>query len=494
MYTYKAPDGSNITAKTKRGLTGKVTRWMKSKALTVYDIYTGRIELCFYSNNRQYLGYELNFDEPDNVTINFTKPFGKACKQHGCECKNLNPVSKSYMINCLGMSEEKCKEALSIKSRKSFNTSMENEGSNNPAVQAARGNNPVSYKELMKGGMTIEEARQYLVTKGQRGSDTLREMGWYDDKSNNPFSKEYWINRGMTYDEAQAKVNERNFWVTGKHHNPGTIDYWTERYYIEELERYIDIDEVDRFRLEDNSIKWGSGKSNKSFRKSSVYREKYKHLLDELSIDIKETAWNIATARSKKMWEDKGAHMSFALSLDGRVAKYGEEKGTLIHNEWLKSIPIGTGGAYSSEATKFLVDVYKAMRKLGARKEDFEFSLTKGGEFSVYDDVNGTKYSYDFRYKNKIIEYNGSLWHPRRDMMTEEEYNKWVNPFLKEKSPTAAAVEMRDMQKIDFVENLGYNLLEVWDFEVNRKSKIGKEARQKIVNKCIKFLNGDHYE
>ena len=48
--------------------------------------------------------------------------------------------------------------------------------------------------------------------------------------------------------------------------------------------------------------------------------------------------------------------------------------------------------------------------------------------------------------------------------------------------PRASDIEDKDQKKIYMAEKLGYNVLEIWDFEV----KSNKDA---ILTKCLEFIN-----
>jgi very-short-patch-repair endonuclease len=70
---------------------------------------------------------------------------------------------------------------------------------------------------------------------------------------------------------------------------------------------------------------------------------------------------------------------------------------------------------------------------------------------------------YDFCLLSKkiIIEYNGSIWHPRLNRMSREQYDMWRMPW----HPTVTAYEKehKDMEKHKFAIDRGYEILEVWD-------------------------------
>ena len=396
-------DNREFKAKTYKHAKAIITKYMKMSGKTIYDYFDAKP--CYYSSNLQFVKYFV-----DECGFQITTPFGLACKKTGCKCKELNPVSRDYLRNCLGLSEEAVNLKLKEKGAKSFSTALSNGGSS-PVAKAAMGKNPFSYDELISSGMSLSEASEYLKNKGVKSSNTLREKGWYDDVSNNPFSKAFWLKRGLSDAEAQEKVNSRNFWVTGDLPNPGKKEYWESK---------------------DDGI---------------------------------------------ELWESKIRRAAHSNTLAGRIGKYGEEEGALRHSEAVANRKFGSS-IHSKEATRFFVCLYKALRKRGIQRSSILFSLSSG-ELKLTDSKKN--YFYDFCVGNKIIEYNGRLWHPRRNMMSEHEYESWRNPFYGDSGPRASDIEDKDQKKIYMAEKLGYNVLEIWDFEV----KSNKDA---ILTKCMRFI------
>lgn len=409
MYTFTFDD-TRFTAKSDKDAKAKITKYMKLHGKSIYDYCEA--SKCYYCDNLQAVSYKfIN----GNLHIDF--PYGLACKIPGCPSKALNPVSKEYMINCLGMHPDVVNSKLKEKGKRSFNSSMLS-ANPSPLALAKLGKNPQSYKTLMASGLSYEDAKTLLSNKGKKSAATLKDKGWFDDPSNNPFSKSFWIKRGLTEAEAQLKVNARNFWVTDKENNPGKLKYWVNVYGVE---------------------------------------------------------------TGTKLFNEKLARAKKSNTLGGRIERYGEEEGTRRHNEAISNRKCGTCGIHSKESMKFFKLLYKKLRLSGYKRHEILFGLN-GGEHSIFDPDTNCKFWYDYVVGNSIIEYNGFLWHPRKEFMTADEFVNWRNPFLGEKSPTAAEIEAKDKLKIDIATKHGYNVLEIWDFEV--KSDIDT-----VINKCMEFIN-----
>lgn len=83
--------------------------------------------------------------------------------------------------------------------------------------------------------------------------------------------------------------------------------------------------------------------------------------------------------------------------------------------------------------------------------------------------------SYDFNYENKIIEFNGDLWHANPKL-----YDK---AFIIPKCNITASEKWKiDEEKIKLAESHGYEVLTIWENEFKENSK-------KIIKKCLNFLN-----
>jgi hypothetical protein len=112
-------------------------------------------------------------------------------------------------------------------------------------------------------------------------------------------------------------------------------------------------------------------------------------------------------------------------NLNMYITKYGKEEGERKFKERNKkrlktmverygSNVISSG--VSKESLKFLVKLYKILRKNGIEKNDIVWGISNKKEFVLTDWDIGKSYFYDFVVKSKkvIIEYNNLFWHPRK--------------------------------------------------------------------------------
>lgn len=84
----------------------------------------------------------------------------------------------------------------------------------------------------------------------------------------------------------------------------------------------------------------------------------------------------------------------------------------------------------------------------------------KNDQLEIVYNINGVthRYSYDFSYKNKIIEFNGDFWHMNPKLYESGD----INPITKK---VAAAIWENDSNKIKIAKESGYEVFVVWESE-----------------------------
>lgn len=58
-------------------------------------------------------------------------------------------------------------------------------------------------------GRDEEETNKRIKERIEKTQETLRESGYYDDKSNNPFSRDYWLKQGYSKEEVDIKLKTK---------------------------------------------------------------------------------------------------------------------------------------------------------------------------------------------------------------------------------------------------------------------------------------------
>ena len=169
-------------------------------------------------------------------------------------------------------------------------------------------------------------------------------------------------------------------------------------------------------------------------------------------------------------------------SLDKCILKWGIEEGTQKFNErqlkWLETLnnktveekaEINKKKLYKSgSASKSEREIYDQL-KVAFDELENQYCIRREDDASRY-------YLYDMRYQDKIIEYNGDLWHANPIMYSSNEVVKFPGNSL-----TSEAIWQKDSLKLSLAKSNGFNVLVVWE-------KDHKENPEKVVQECINFL------
>ena len=152
-------------------------------------------------------------------------------------------------------------------------------------------------------------------------------------------------------------------------------------------------------------------------------------------------------------------------SLEKCIEKYGEVEGVKRfekrQEKWITSLKNSaknnfTSGIQSSKIANEFLDKLIKILKSGEK----EFILGK--------------YSYDFCYNNRLIEFNGDYWH-----MNPKFYNK--NDINKTTGYTAKQIWDNDKKKIKHAKSKGYEITTVWECDYRNNTDA-------VIKKCMEFL------
>lgn len=165
--------------------------------------------------------------------------------------------------------------------------------------------------------------------------------------------------------------------------------------------------------------------------------------------------------------------------LDNYIKKYGDVEGLLKFNERKKNWS-------NIIEEKYRNGDFSKISKSNYSKPEidlFKNVVTKINLFGYYSALNNNQYfrrfdnktySYDFVYKNKIIEFNGEYWHCNPIKYKEDFYHF-------HRKMTAKEIWKFDKTKIDLITKSGYNVLVIWENDY-------KQNPEKIIQQCIDFL------
>jgi hypothetical protein len=102
------------------------------------------------------------------------------------------------------------------------------------------------------------------------------------------------------------------------------------------------------------------------------------------------------------------------------IEKYGEEEGIIRYKKWRENSTPG----YS----KISQELFFKILEFIPDKENVKFAEYNKEWFQHdYSSNNICIYFYDFKYKNKIIEYNGDLNHANPSMFNENDHPIFYN-------------------------------------------------------------------
>lgn len=463
---------------------------IKSSIFKIYERLLTEEGNVKYLRFSRWLPKQFGFTNGNKFSLGFWLERGFTESDH----KNFNNEYFKDRINVLNQYTKKITESLYIYDENYSNTYKYNtilfELEERPSCKLCE-------SELILKKASVNNKNIYLI-KGCSNDKcesitNLKDVKWraflpehkYNELKNNlkevkrSFSKDFWINKGYTEQEAIDKVFEIQSSNCKKFKGKRTgksKEKLREKGYTEEEIRVVCLSQR-------NLEYW--------IRKGFDYDESIKKVYDIQSYATKHIDYSKRLLPSNiEYWVKKGLSEEDAInkvsehqrtfSKDICIEKWGEEKGLEIFNKrqekWFnslkdnKNIFIG----YS----KISQEIFKKIESL----IDGEFLYAeKGGELRLQKE-NGGYYFYDFvdvRNK-KIIEYNGDMYHANPSKYKPDDY---PHPFRK--NITSNEIWERDSNKISIAEQNGYEVLIIWDSEYRYK---GIENKEKVIQKCINFL------
>jgi hypothetical protein len=166
-------------------------------------------------------------------------------------------------------------------------------------------------------------------------------------------------------------------------------------------------------------------------------------------------------------------------SISKCIKKYGKEEGMEKwknrQEKWLKSLMVNGNlkNGYSKISNEMF---YKIVNRLNIEESDYVKYYNLNGEFFIESD--NTYYLYDFKYLNKIIEFNGDVYHGNPTIYKEDDI--CVN--FKDKPLIAKELWKRDRIKTNLAIENGFEILTIWESEYKSNKEI-------TIKKCLDFIN-----
>lgn len=233
---------------------------------------------------------------------------------------------------------------------------------------------------------------------------------------------------------------------------------------------------------------------SKSFKKYEGMsdEEKEKQIREYLQCDRDDRNTN-----QVKYWINKGysedeakqkvSERQSTFTLEKCIAKYGEEEGTRRYVErqknWSAKIEEKYRQGLFSKTPNFISNfemdmVDSIINKLLLDLDVDDIYCYKNGQFILKNDneeCKNNRFLYDFKFENKIIEFNGDYWHMNPDVYDSD----FVHPY---KNITAEEIWKIDKIKCQCALDNGYEVLTIWEREYI-------ENKENVIQKCLAFLN-----
>jgi hypothetical protein len=270
----------------------------------------------------------------------------------------------------------------------------------------------------------------------------------YKVRSFRKLNKEYWLEKGYSEEESTNKVKEyqkenSNKFVKKILENP---DKYKDRT-ITQVEYWV----KNGFSKEDSikKIKANQDKSSIEF-----FIKKYGE--EEGTIRYMDRLKQLSYTSSKKYYTDK----------------YGSDKGNSIYTEIIKRRTIGFNRS-SKEAFRFLLPIYKFLRKCDIDKKEIYWGVGSSSEWFI--NSNNCLFFYDFTIPSLkiVIEFHGIAFHPK-----ENEYN-WVSIY----GETYEYKYNIDKLKKEIAEKNGFQYFHIYsDEDINAKQIEIIEYIKKIIS------------
>ena len=363
-----------------------------------------------------------------------------------------------------------------------------------------------------------EEIRSLMFKlKEQEGYISLSLMrGWlvknYSFKTKKLSTLSYFLERGWDEYNASVEIKRRNDEL--KQRNRLCVEYWLNKGFSTE-EAELEISKQQQKSSKCVKIRHGKSKKmliEKGYNEEEIYRicltptktefwVNKGYTEDESNMIISKNQIEAAKKVDFKKrllpsnleyWMNRGydeeeskmkvsEHQS-TFSLKKCIQKYGKKDGkirfTERQNKWMNSL-LSNGNmvfGYSKISQELFYELLK-IYNINDRKE--VYFATHNKEFRLKKDEGGF-WLYDFTdlKKKKIIEFHGDMFHGNPNKFKSDDR---PHPFRK--TITSEEIWNKDKRKIDAAVKEGFNVLVIWDSEYRWGDK------QKIIDKCITFLN-----
>lgn len=276
----------------------------------------------------------------------------------------------------------------------------------------------LKFKEFQNKSKHTKE--KYIQKYGEIKGNELWNNYVLNKKITSKRSKEYWLNKGLSDEEARLEIK--------KHQNNTSFEKLIDRYGY-----------------------------NKAFKKFKLRTDRWK----KTYYDVEKDEWE------RRQKAKDSASFSWAL----KKAEGNEKLAELIYTDNLIRKQFRKNKNVSKESLKVFIKIYKFLRKTGFKRNDIFWGIANNKEWFLFDDKHKEIKFYDFTIPKLkvIIEYNGIKFHPNKNKLTVDEWNKWYLPYSKIRADEK--YEM-DQNKKQLAASKGFDVYEIWSDDVNIENVI----------------------
>lgn len=286
-------------------------------------------------------------------------------------------------------------------------------------------------------------------------------------------SLDYYISKGYSKNEAEMLLKERTLDITEKANKTkkelSELDPLFSKRGGYGINKWLLLG----FTEEESKKKYEDAKSNRFEKVQEFHKENPDFYKGKRTGQVEYWTNKGFTEEDAKL---KVKESQTTFSLDICIKKYGEVEGLRIFNErqrkWSISLfenfeNYGDGRSLQSKWASEIIDLLCTELKIERPKK----------EKWISSKVKDLKCSYDLTFNNKIIEFNGDMWHANPLIYSKD--------FVIPKCNISASEKWKiDEEKIKLAEAHGYEVLIVWESEF-------KENSDHIINKCLNFIKNE---
>jgi len=347
----------------------------------------------------------------------------------------------------------------------------------------------VSYS-LMRGWLVKNYG---FKTKKWSDLNYFLERGWDKDnavielerrnkeiKQRNRLCVEYWINKGLSIEEAEAEISKQ------QKESSKYVKVYHGKSKKMLIEKGYTQEEINRICLTPTKTEFWVNKGYSEYEANNIINKNQINAAKQVDFEKRLIPSNVEywinKGFSNEESKQKVSEHQTTFTLEKCIVKYGEEEGkkrfTERQNKWLNSLL--TNGNMVIGYSKTSQDLfYKILETYDIVDRDKVYFATHNGEFKLGKKEGGF-WLYDFTdiKIKKIIEFHGDMYHGNPN-----KYNSTDNPHPFRKNITAQEMWDKDKRKLDIAIEKGFEVLVIWDSEYRWGNK------QEIINKCIGFLN-----